>query len=85
MFEKGKSGNPNGRPKVDLAWRDRCRQFMESAGGWEELSGMALDKEHSSQLPALKVITEYAYGKPTEHKINEFAGDDPLEIVIRRG
>lgn len=41
---------------------------MEQDGGWEELSGIATNREHEAQLAALKVIAEYGFGKPTQYR-----------------
>ncbi len=63
---KGASGNPGGRPKVALAWKERCRVFLEQ-GGWDQLALIAhglVDGE--SSLAAIKLMAEYAYGKPTQ-------------------
>lgn len=64
LWKPGQSGNPSGRPKLAVRWKDRCRDFMEVEGGWDHLKGIATAPEHESQLAALKVIVEYAYGKP---------------------
>ncbi len=50
-----------------LAWKDRCRAFLEDEGGWERLVKVASAPDHIDALPALKLMAEYAYGKPQQH------------------
>lgn len=47
-------------------WKERCREFMESDGGWDRLVRIARAVDAIDAMPALKLITEYAYGKPTQ-------------------
>jgi hypothetical protein len=51
---------------VALAWKERCRLHLEEKGGWERLVRMAKSSTSASALPALKLMAEYAYGKPTQ-------------------
>lgn len=66
-FVKGQSGNPLGRPKVARTWSDQCREFYLEADGWERLVAIARSKVDQDALPALKLIAEYAFGKPQQH------------------
>ena len=67
-FRKGESGNPGGRPKIALAWKERCRKFLEDEGGWDRLVSMAKSPiDGGDAFPALKLMAEYAYGKPQQH------------------
>jgi hypothetical protein len=65
-FSKGQTGNPGGRPRVALAWKERCREFLEREGGWEQLVRIAHGLTGGDPMPALRLLTEYAYGKPTQ-------------------
>lgn len=68
LFKKGQSGNPGGRPKVAMAWKERCRKFLEEDGGWEQLVKIAKGQVPlTDPMPALKLMAEYAYGKPQQH------------------
>lgn len=68
LFKKGQSGNPGGRPKVALAWKERCRKFLEEDGGWDQLAMIAHGLvEGEPSIQALKLMAEYAYGKPQQH------------------
>lgn len=66
-FQKGVSGNPGGRPKQAVGWKLRCQAFLEREGGWEHLVKIAQGKTESDPMQALKLMAEYAYGKPQQH------------------
>ena len=67
-FVKGQSGNPGGRPHVALLWKERCRRFLDDEGGWDQLLALTRTPgEPATSLAALKVIVEYAHGRPNQH------------------
>jgi len=78
-FEPGKSGNPNGRPKVAEEFRDNCRAFM-AEGGWDKLKNIVDDPKNRDRFRALELIMGYAYGKPKQGV--ELSGDDGGDITI---
>ena len=65
MFVKGQSGNPGGRAKGRGEFREAAREFMDSKGVLTLLAMAAEDGE--DRRFALKVLAEYAYGKPQQH------------------
>jgi hypothetical protein len=64
-----------GRPKEYRAFKDRARQFME-AEGLDLLLGMAREPNEF----ALKLLTEYAYGKPQQTVDMNVQGEQVLYI-----
>jgi len=91
-FEKGKSGNPGGRPKEMAGLAEAIRKEFEAdiaKGGIHEAIKRGFDlirfsPEPKDKLAALKLMLEYGYGKPTQPM--EFSGEDgPLKIVVVTG
>jgi hypothetical protein len=83
LFEKGKSGNPFGRPPKSKAQRtveERCRKFMDN-GGWDIVFELAGKKSEW----ALDKIASYAYGKPVERNKLEISGPDGQGLVCLLG
>lgn len=80
-WKHGESGNPNGRPKVAVEWKDRCLAFME-ADGWKELERLARAKRNRDHMRALELLAAYAVGKPTQRSELTGAGGGPLTVNI---
>lgn len=66
-FQKGQSGNPGGRPKKARVWKEQCAEFLEMLDGWDRLVKIARGETDEPSLPALRLMAEYAYGKPQQH------------------
>lgn len=77
-FVKGQSGNPKGRAKVDLIFRQKCRDVSD------ELVFDAWKKEVAERgdhwMEASKMLTAYGYGKPTER--HEVEADEGLLAAL---
>lgn len=62
-FEKGKSGNPAGRPKMDPALRKTIRDMSPEL--FERLRAIAMSADSdASSVSAIKLILAYAWGQP---------------------
>ena len=61
-FTKGNRANPGGRPKEYRGFKQRCVEFMDAEGIARLI---ALGRE--SNEFALRLMAEYAYGKPQQH------------------
>jgi hypothetical protein len=63
QWEKGKSANPNGRPKKGQAVTDLLRETADKQALVDKLIELALDK---GDIQALKYAIDRMDGKPTE-------------------
>jgi hypothetical protein len=85
-FKKGQSGNPGGRPKQFAGFKAACREFIERQrdGGWAYLERIARRQSKGvtvrDQLFALRMMAEYAYGKPAQPITGEEGG--PIEVRV---
>lgn len=67
LFQKGKSGNPSGRPKVVGELRDLARTHTEEA--IETLVKVMRDSDAPpvARATAANAILDRGHGKPTQH------------------
>lgn len=86
-FEKGKTGNPGGRPK-DKPFADALRMELAAAGDDHKalrlIAKNLIDLAQKTELAALSAINAIADrldGKPAQAIEN---GDGPLEILVRK-
>lgn len=80
-FQKGISGNPNGRPKLDVNVREIARQHGEEA--ILKLVSLLNSKDEKVVLAAAEKILDRGFGKPAQtHEVGG-AADNP--VIVQHG
>jgi len=76
MFEKGKSGNPGGRPKRTAELAAKISEMDDALRVRLEL--IATQGEHRDSVAAIKLLWAYAHGNPTQPISGP--GDGPIQV-----
>lgn len=83
-FEKGKSGNPGGRPKDVGPIKELAKQHTQAA--MDALVSALEDDNGRTRVAAAEAILDRGYGKPTQHHELD-AGDElakALDLAWKR-
>lgn len=68
QFEKGHSGNPNGRPRLDA--EQKYLKTLRKALPQKDVRAIIkklIVKAKAGNIQAIKLLLEYAIGKPTQY------------------
>ena len=87
-FEKGKSGNPRGRPKQtkeEKAQRERFRALLKESTltALETILKIANDRYSKDRFSACKYIIDKAYGANAAFLVDDGIDTSPLVVVVR--
>jgi hypothetical protein len=82
-FEKGKSGNPGGRPKDSLGLRALAREHTESA--IKTLAEIMRSKAspEAARVSAAVALLDRGYGKPAQAITGADGGPVQFEKIVR--
>jgi len=78
-WEKGQSGNPNGRPRKELAIATRIREAL-TEDDWLEIIAKATEQAKAGDKAARDFLLDRTEGKPNQ-KI-DITEHDPDEVIV---
>jgi hypothetical protein len=81
-FQKGKSGNPGGRPKENDEVKDLARKYTKEAV--LKLAEWMRSDNAKASVSACSALLDRGYGKPAQAITGEGGGPVKLEINIVR-
>jgi hypothetical protein len=76
-FQKGKSGNPKGRPPISPEYKAAMSQLEPDA--LEGLAEIVRDRRHPQREKAIEYVINRNRGKPTERREISGPGGEPVE------
>lgn len=76
-FEKGKSGNPGGRPKLDNDVKDLARKYSKEAV--KRLVDWMRDENPKASVAACQALLDRGYGKPAQAVTLSGDEENPLQ------
>jgi len=81
-FEKGKSGNPGGRPKADVRVRDLAQSQTENAIATLVQVMESVKSPAAAKVAAASAILDRGWGKPVQALIGDNESD-PVNFLQR--
>lgn len=80
-FQKGQSGNPNGRPKVAEEFRARARKAVDDhvIQAWIE----EVESQGENWVKCSELLAAYGYGKPSQPVEHSGADGADLGMTVR--
>lgn len=82
-FEKGKSGNPRGRPKKDFKLAELAQQYTEKALN-VIVEILEFGENQKDKLKAAEILLDRGYGKAPQSVHADLTGDIEINVNITR-